>query len=84
MQTYDAYGRAQYNPDIHDMHGKRWSKDDVDYLIDRYYKDGPTEISFALGRPLTSIQTKANHLRRAGLLKMPAKRIYFKRMHATN
>ena len=71
MSKFDKQGRMKYNPAIHTNHKKPWSQNDVQYVIDYYYKDGPTELSFALGRTLATVETKASVLRRSGLLNRP-------------
>lgn len=71
MEKFDKYGRLKYDPDIHENQGTRWTEDDLQYLIDYYYKLGPTEMSFALGRALTTVQQKAYQLRKLGRLVMP-------------
>ena len=77
--VYDRYGRLQFDPDIHDNHGKRWSQEDTQYLVDYYYSDGPDAVSFALGRTIQTVMQKATDLRKQGRLNAPAVRTWHKR-----
>lgn len=77
---YDRYGRMKYNPAYHENTGKPWESDDLNYLINWYYKIGPDEMMFALGRPATTICGKVNELKKKGLMKKPVKRIFNKRI----
>lgn len=69
--AFDKYGRRLYDPELHGEHSKPWSEEDTQYLIDWYYKLGPDEISFELGRTLTAVQQRAHVLRKSGRLVMP-------------
>ncbi len=60
--TYDRYGRMQYHPDYHPNHGKPWKQPDQVYLIQRYDLDGPEQVSFALGRTIHTIMTRAREV----------------------
>ncbi|KFA99514.1 hypothetical protein [Vibrio sp. ER1A] len=78
--TYDRYGRMQYHPDYHPNHGKSWKQHDQTYLIERYDLDGPEQVSFALGRTIHTIMTRAYELRKAGLMPKPATQIHHRRL----
>ena len=62
MANYDRYGRMQYDPEIHENHGKAWSEDEVEYLKEWYSKLGPEEMSYSLGRTIQSVMMKASDL----------------------
>ena len=68
-QTFDEWGRPQYNPDIHGNHKKPWTNRDEQYLIENYEKDGPSNTALALERTLHTVMSRAWQLRKAG--KMP-------------
>ncbi|MCB2297765.1 hypothetical protein [Clostridium tagluense] len=76
---YDRYGRMKYNPSYHENTGKPWTTDDLEYLINWYYKIGTDEMMFALGRPATTICGKVNELKKNGLMKKPAIRTFHRR-----
>lgn len=59
---YDRYGRMQYDPEIHENHGKTWSEEEVEYLKEWYSKLGPEEMSFSLGRTIQTVMQKASSL----------------------
>jgi hypothetical protein len=65
---YDSYGRMMYNPEFHANDGKKWTKEDVNYLIDWYEIIGPEELSFALERTIKSVQQKVSELRKKKML----------------
>lgn len=79
---YDKYGRMFYNPQFHANNGKRWTAEDVQYLIDWYCIAGPQEISFALERTEKTVQAKAVELRRKGLMPKSNKCIRHKKIVA--
>jgi predicted NAD-dependent protein-ADP-ribosyltransferase YbiA (DUF1768 family) len=66
--TYDQYGRMQYHPEIHYNQGKVWLNSDEKYLIQYYEKDGPEQVSLALGRTVHTIMTRAYELRKKGIM----------------
>lgn len=74
--SYDRYGRMQYHPDYHPNHGKPWKQPDQVYLIQRYDLDGSEQVSFALGRTIHTVMTRAYELRKAGLMPKPATQIH--------
>jgi len=65
---YDRYGRMKYNREFHPNNGKKWSKEELRYLVDWYDKIGADEMSFALGRTITTIAQKVNQLRKLGIM----------------
>jgi len=66
--TYDKYGRMNYHPDYHDKNKQPWMAADQKFLIDNYYLMGPEQVSFALGRTIHTIMTRAYKLRKSGSL----------------
>lgn len=77
---YDRYGRMFYNPEFHAKNGTPWSKEDLQYLIDRYDLAGAEEISFALKRTIKTVQGKATELRKKGLMSKPVKQLRHERI----
>lgn len=77
---YDRYGRLKYNPAFHPNTGKPWSCEDLKYLIDWYYIIGVEEMSFALGRPMTTVSNKVAGLTKKGVMKKPTTRTWHKRI----
>ena len=73
MINYDKNGRIAYTPELHDRQGEPWTKEEIQYLIDWYNVIGGEEMSLALGRTETTIMTKANTLRKRGLLQKKSK-----------
>ena len=61
---YDRYGRMNFHPDFHANHGKKWTRDDIQYLIENYEIDGPEQTSFALERTIHTVMQKACDLRK--------------------
>lgn len=68
MLEYDEQGRMKYNPELHFNQGQRWSKEDLDYLINWYHIIGAEEMSLALGRSEQSLFEKVCKLRKRGLM----------------
>lgn len=66
---YDKAGRMQYHPSFHKRHGTPWSREDIEYLINWYYKIGANEMSFALERPSGAIVMKVSNLAKKGKMK---------------
>lgn len=77
--VYDRHGRMQYHPAFHDRHGQPWTTTDQQFLIDHYDLLGPEQVSFALGRTIHTVMTRAYELRRDGLMPKPAKRGWSRR-----
>lgn len=67
--NYTPRGRIAYTPEYHAKTGSKWSKDDLEYLINWYNIIGIEEMTFALERAGGTIMTKVNSLRRKGLMK---------------
>jgi len=65
---YDRYGRMKYNPIFHPNNGTHWDKEGLRYLIDWFDKIGADEMSFALGRTITTVAQKVNELRKQGIM----------------
>ena len=65
---YDKYGRMKRHSAFHSNVGKPFTQEDVQYLINYYSIAGAEEMSFALERPIISIQELACKLRKKGLL----------------
>lgn len=62
-------GRMKYHPDYHENHKKAWTNHDEKFLIENYVELGPETVSFALGRTISVVMTRAYALRKQG--KMP-------------
>lgn len=69
--TYDKKGRMLYNPLYHRRTGKKWSKDEIRYLIDWYDIIGVDEMSYALERTPYTINNHVYQLRKRGVMKTP-------------
>ncbi|ELH7813096.1 hypothetical protein P3597_25545 [Vibrio parahaemolyticus] len=78
--TYDALGRMRYHPDFHPNHGSPWKTTEQKYLIERYVLDGPEQVSFALGRTIHTVMSKACELRKLGLMPKPVKLKHHRRV----
>lgn len=65
---YDCFGRMKYNPEFHPNMGKPWTIDDTKYLAKWYDKIGADEMSFALGRTISSVMQRVNELRKVGIM----------------
>ncbi|MDP2205883.1 MAG: hypothetical protein Q8K65_06195 [Alphaproteobacteria bacterium] len=78
--TYDRYGRMNYHPDFHPNQRHPWTTTDQKYLIANYEKDGPEAVSFALGRTVHTVMTRACQLRKRGDMPKPAARIKHRRI----
>lgn len=65
---YAASGRMKYHPDYHPRQGKPWTNHEQRYVIERYVKDGPEEVSFALGRTIGTVMSYVYRLRRLGVM----------------
>lgn len=81
--TYDNSGRMRYHPAYHPNHGRAWTTADEQYLIECYDALGPEALSFALGRTIHTVMTRAYALRKQGRLATPTSRRYHRRLHAT-
>lgn len=44
MPEFDRWGRMKYDPKIHVNQGKFWTTREIKYLIDYYYKVGPSHL----------------------------------------
>lgn len=69
---YNNLGRMLYNPLYHSNRGKQWTTTEQRYLIDNYVLLGPEEVAMGLERPITSIMTRANELRKKGQMELTA------------
>ncbi|BES66082.1 hypothetical protein SANA_25210 [Gottschalkiaceae bacterium SANA] len=56
--------RAPYDPEIHDMHQKAWSEEDLMYLCSMYENTKGADLALALGRTHATILSKVYHLRK--------------------
>jgi hypothetical protein len=63
---YDQWGRILYHPEYHTEHGKPYSEEDLEYLCKFCQVDGLKIMSWALGRPETSISNKLRELKKSG------------------
>lgn len=63
----DRYGRMRYHPDYHHSHKKPFTEADLEYLCKFWEVDHRRTLSFALGRPETSLAMKVSALKRKGL-----------------
>ena len=66
--TYDNFGRMKYHPDFHQRNGQPWTREEIQYVIDYYDYSGSEEMSLALERTITTVQTKVSTLRKRGLM----------------
>lgn len=80
---YDCCGRMKFNSAFHKNNGTPWSKEDLEYLINWYDKIRADEMSFALGRTMTTISSKVTYLRKCGIMPR-AKNIRHKRTYGEN
>ncbi len=55
---YDEVGRMKYHPDFHENSGKRFTEEELCYLVKFYKHDGRRSMSYALGRPERVVQNK--------------------------
>lgn len=78
----DKYGRMLYDPEIHIKHLEPWTYKDQQYLIENYEKEGPEAVSFALGRTIHVVMTRAYQLRKEGLMPKRTTKKMFIRMHS--
>lgn len=87
---FDRYGRMQYHPEYHSKQGTPWTVADQKYLIENYVGLGPEQVSMALERTIGTIMTRANKLRKDGLMapalsrKSTHKRLLRKSIKETN
>jgi len=58
--------RTPYNPELHDMHGKKWDDEDLMYLCSMYEFTKGEDLALALGRTHATILSKVYHLRKIG------------------
>ncbi len=79
---YDKHGRMRYHPEIHLRQKEPWSSDDEKYLIENYAKLGPEDVSFSLGRTITTVMTRAYELRKKGLMPKAIGKTMTKRLRA--
>lgn len=72
MSLYDIWGEGAEKR-LKDSQKKRaiksWSDSEIEYMLKHYYKKSPKQIAEDLGRTRTGILTRANVLRKAGLMK---------------
>ena len=66
---YDKNGKMKFNKEFHKNNGKKWSDEDVKYLIEWYDIIGAKEMSMALERTEFTVSNKVCELRRNGLMK---------------
>lgn len=67
---YDKHGRMKSHPVLHPNQGKRWSKDDLQYLQRWYGLISPEQVALSLGRTAMSVGQKATELRKHGTMKI--------------
>ncbi|SMQ75788.1 hypothetical protein SAMN05444673_2545 [Bacillus sp. OV166] len=72
---FDKQGRMLYHPDFHFNNGKRYTEEELEYLCRFFDFDDIRTISFALGRPETSLATQVSMLKKQG------KFSYYKRLN---
>lgn len=68
---YDAQGRMQYHPALHENHKKAWLQPDEKFLIENYVILGPETVSLAPGRTIHVVMRRACILRKAGKMRKP-------------
>lgn len=72
---FDKNGNLMYHPDYHPNHGKPYTDEELEYLCKFYGCDDMRSISFALGRPEASLQTKLTKIKKVGKIE------YYKRLN---
>lgn len=80
MVEYDDYGRMKYNPELHFNQGNKWTKEDIEYLIEWLDKIGYEEMSLALGRTEATLRDKVFKLRKKGLMKRSNQKINYPKL----
>ena len=82
--TYDRLGRMNYNPAFHPKQKQPWTTTDQKYLIENYECDGPEAVSFALGRTIHTVMTRACKLRKNGEMRKPEKIVHHQLVRTLN
>ena len=77
---FDRLGRMRYHPEYHHNHGKPWTSEDKQYLIEYYEKVGPEEVSLSLGRTIKTVMEHACRLRKTGDMPIPKRITHHPRM----
>ena len=60
-------GRMQYNPEFHENHGKKWTKEEYIYMCSMWDGMSKEDIAMALGRTEGTVLSKKHHLKKIGL-----------------
>jgi hypothetical protein len=63
---FDSEGRMLYHQEYHPNFGKRYTEEELEFLCKFWHCDDIRSISFALGKPETSVATKVSDLKKAG------------------
>jgi hypothetical protein len=66
--------RAPYDPEVHDMHQKAWSEEDLMYLCSMYENTKGADLALGLGR------THAATMAMVYVLKKKGKFVHYKKM----
>lgn len=64
---YDKSKRLMYHPEFHPNNKKSYTEEELEYLCKYWEHDHRQVMSFALGRPETTLQMKVHKLRKEGL-----------------
>lgn len=59
--------RIKYDPELHENHGKKFTKEDLMYMCSMWDSMKKADIALALGKTHATILSKANYLRKIGL-----------------
>jgi biotin operon repressor len=59
--------RIPYDPELHDMHKKAWSEEDLMYLCSMYENTKGADLALSLGRTHATVMSKVYYLRKTGL-----------------
>lgn len=66
----------RYNPELHDRQGLLWDEEEIEYLIKWYDIIGMEEMSLALGRTESTVNSKVQKLRKEGKMQKPSIKKY--------
>lgn len=63
---FDRNGRMLYHPEFHPNKGKPYTEDDLEYICKFCHFDDLRSLSFAVGRPETSVRVIIANLMKEG------------------
>ncbi|WP_108669527.1 DNA-entry nuclease [Peribacillus acanthi] len=66
LVEYDSQGRIKYHPELHNKQGLPWSEEDLEYLCKYESIDDRQTIAMALGRTVTTVDTRLHLLKKTG------------------